>query len=143
MPKMLKTEDIIAIQSQDARVLEFILYIRFIYKKWCWLSTRNMGKIFIIDIIRTTNNCESFHRKWNSFFNSSHPNIFNFIDILKNTHIDTYIALRSQGSRNRITIEKEGYIIKKMEELETKKNYSNWICEANVIQICTYFYIDL
>jgi len=61
-------------------------------------------------IQHTTNNCQSFHRQLNNSFNSSHPNIFNFIGILKNIQIDTYIVLRSSDSRNRITIEKERYL---------------------------------
>lgn len=48
------------------------------------------GRIFIVDNM-TINNFESFRRKLNNSFNSSHPNIFNFIDNLKNIQSDTYI----------------------------------------------------
>jgi len=61
------------------------------------------------------------HSIYNNSFNSSHPNIFNFIDVLKNIQTDTYIALQSQGSRKIMVIEKEEYIKQKMKELETKK----------------------
>lgn len=107
------TEDIMAIQPQDARVLEFTDYILDSYIKNDADFPPEIWSEYLSSTIRTTNNCESFHRKLNSSFNSSHPNIYNFIDVLKNIQIDTYIALRSQGSRNRITIEKEGYIKKK------------------------------
>jgi len=38
---------------------------------------------YVSSTIRITNNCESFHKKLNSSFNSSHPNIFNFLKIRK------------------------------------------------------------
>lgn len=70
--------------------------------------------------LRTTNNCESFYRKLNNLFNSSHPNIFNFIDIKKNIQTDTHVALQSQGSRNRIVVEKEECIKKKSGRIGNK-----------------------
>ena len=44
---------------------------------------------------RTTNACESFHSKFNSYFYNAHPNIFLFIDVLKNIQIDTYVKMNS------------------------------------------------
>jgi len=41
---------------------------------------------------RTTNRkCEAFHSKFNSFFYSSHPNIYQFINVLKSFQINTYV----------------------------------------------------
>jgi len=71
--------------------------------------------------MRTTNNCESFHKKLNSSFNSSHPNIFNFIEILKNMQCDKYIILRSQGKKSKKMTDKETFIHDKMYELQAKK----------------------
>jgi hypothetical protein len=110
-----------AIQPQDARVLEFTDYVLESYIKHDADYPPEIWAEYLSSTLRTTNNCESFHRKLNSSFNSSHPNIFNFVEILKNIQSDAYIALRSQGTRNRRMIEKEEYIKKKMEELETKK----------------------
>ncbi|KAF0756715.1 Uncharacterized protein FWK35_00015087 [Aphis craccivora] len=107
------TEDIMTIQLQDARVLEFIDYILDSYIKNDADFPPEIWSEYLSSTLRTTNNCKSFHRKLNRSFNSSHPNIYNFIDDLKNIQIYTYIALRSQGSRNRLTIENEGYIKKK------------------------------
>lgn len=45
---------------------------------------------FVTLTIRTTNNFEAFHRKLNSLFNSSHPNIFNFIEVLKIYRVKYY-----------------------------------------------------
>jgi hypothetical protein len=41
-----------------------------------------------IRIERTTNCCESFHSKFNSCFYSAHPNIFQFMDVLKEVQIE-------------------------------------------------------
>jgi hypothetical protein len=42
---------------------------------------------------RTTNACERFHSKFNASFYCGHPNIFRFIEVLKNfqIQINTYI----------------------------------------------------
>jgi hypothetical protein len=50
---------------------------------------------------RTTNCCESFHAKFNAEFTSAHPNIFNFMEILKQIQADTYIKLRSKNIRKK------------------------------------------
>lgn len=43
----------------------------------------------------TTNACESFHSHFNSSFYSTHPNIFIFIEKLKEIKIETYIKINS------------------------------------------------
>jgi hypothetical protein len=53
-------------------------------------------------ITRTKNSCEVFHSKFNSMFYSDHPNIYKFIDILKNVWKDTYIKIRSSSRRKKI-----------------------------------------
>jgi hypothetical protein len=50
---------------------------------------------------RTTNCCESFHAKCNAGFSSTHFNIFNFMDILKQIQADTYINLHSTNIRKK------------------------------------------
>jgi len=60
---------------------------------------------FLSSTMGTTNNYESFHKKLSSnyFFNSSYPNIFNYIDILKNIQSDIYMIgiekIREQKSK--------------------------------------------
>jgi hypothetical protein len=44
---------------------------------------------------RTMNINEVFHSKFNSMFDSVHPNIFQFIDVLKNVQKYIYIKQRS------------------------------------------------
>ena len=48
-------------------------------------------------VSRTTNSCESFHSKFNSQFYSTHPNIFNLMDILYGIQADTEIIIRSSN----------------------------------------------
>lgn len=67
---------------------------------------------FSNSLMRTTNACESFHSKLNSVFYSSYPNIFQFLEVLKNVQTDVYIKMRSsnQTQKRRMTVEKENYI---------------------------------
>ena len=46
-------------------------------------------------IYHTTNSCEFFHFKFNSQFYSSHPNIFNFLNILYSIQSDTKTITKS------------------------------------------------
>lgn len=47
---------------------------------------------------RTTNACESFHSKFNTYCGSPHPNIHVFIKALMSMQIDTYIKINSAES---------------------------------------------
>ncbi|KAF0773802.1 Uncharacterized protein FWK35_00000107 [Aphis craccivora] len=51
------------------------------------------------NVSRTTNSCESFHSKFNSQFYSTHPNIFNFMDVLYGIQADTEIIIRRSNVR--------------------------------------------
>jgi hypothetical protein len=64
--------------------------------------------------------CEAFHSKFNALFYSAHPNIFVFIDVLKNAQKDTNIKLRSRNLNfhRTIIIEKETFIKNAMKRLE-------------------------
>ena len=53
-------------------------------------------------ITRTTNSYEAFHSKCNGMFYSAHPNIYKFIDVLKNVQKDTYIKIRSSSQIKKI-----------------------------------------
>lgn len=72
--------------------------------------------------MRTTNACESFHSKLNSMFYSSYPNIFQFLEVLKNVQTDVYIKMRSfnQTQIRRKAMEKEDYIREFMRQYEDK-----------------------
>lgn len=72
--------------------------------------------------MRTTNTCESFHSKLNGMFYSSYPNIFQFVEVLKNVQTDIYIKMRSSNlsDKRRKDVEKEEFIKKTMTEFENK-----------------------
>ena len=65
---------------------------------------------------RTTNGCESFHAKFNGYFYTAHPNVYNFIEILKNIQSETYIKLRSSNSlkKHKKLLEQETHLRKEM-----------------------------
>jgi predicted GTPase len=47
------------------------------------------------ELTKSTNACESFHAHFKSNFNHSHPNIFMFIDTLKNIQSEIHMKLQS------------------------------------------------
>ena len=52
--------------------------------------------------LKTTNNgCESFHRHFGDLFRSPNPNIFDFLEHLKEIHTYNSIKLRSTNSRHK------------------------------------------
>jgi len=61
---------------------------------------------------RTTNACEAFHSKFNSSFYSSHPNIHQFINVLKSFQINTYVLMNS------INTPKKDYRRKKYQKID-------------------------
>jgi hypothetical protein len=73
---------------------------------------------------RTTNACEAFHSKFNSSFYSSHPNIFQFIEVLKSFQINTYVLINSIDTPKKDYRKKKhlkiGYLEQQIENL--KKN---------------------
>jgi len=44
-----------------------------------------------------TNACESFHNKFNNYFESPHPNIYKFIEVLQLIQTETVILLKSSN----------------------------------------------
>lgn len=97
------TDDIVSMLPRNEKVEAFTDYIINTYitpdcdyppSLWVMYS----GSI----ITRTTNSCEAFHSKLNGIFYSAHPNIYKFIDILKNVQKDTYIKIRSSSHKKKI-----------------------------------------
>lgn len=56
-----------------------------------WASNSNF-------IYRTTNSCESFHSRFNKSFYNSHPNIFQFTNVLLSFQNDIYVKIRTANS---------------------------------------------
>jgi hypothetical protein len=93
------------------------------------LGTESCGPgLLTLDYLILTDKifCEAFQSKFKAFFYSAHPNIFVFINVLKNVQKDTCIKLRSTHFNTRRTyiIEKETFIrnaIKRLEENQVEK----------------------
>jgi len=106
---------------EDERINKFIDYIFKTYITKDASFPPNLWAEFTPTTNRTTNSCEAFHSKLNNLFISSHPNIYNFIDVIKDIQSETYIKIRSNRQRkSRQIIEKENYIREKMVEYNNK-----------------------
>lgn len=129
-----------AIQPRNEKVEIFVDYILETYI----LNESNFPPFlwaeYSASTTRTTNSCEAFHSKFNALFYSAHPNIFVFIDVLKNIQKDTYIKLRSTHLNTRRTniIEKETFIRNAMKRLE-----ENQIDKLEFIQILSYKFLPV
>lgn len=51
---------------------------------------------------RTTNACESFHSHLNKCFNFSHPNIYVFLETIKNYQCEIYVQIQSVNTFKRL-----------------------------------------
>lgn len=91
------------IQPQNKKICDFADYMVNMYISEDAQFPPHMWAECSSSLHRTTNACESFHSKFNSLFYSPHPNIYQFIEVLKNVQIDTYIKISS------ISIEKKVY----------------------------------
>ena len=89
---------------------------------------------------RTTNSCESFHAKLNSLFYTSHPNIYIFIDALKEIQSNTYIQIRSKElcKKSKHNIEKENIL---REQMTKYKN--NEISRLQFIKLVSLKYLPV
>ena len=72
---------------------------------------------------RTTNACESFHSKFNFFFYTSHSNIHQFLNILKQCQTDTYIKITS--NYNLISVKRRAKYLKKQKFIDKQINNLN------------------
>lgn len=98
-------ENIMAEQPNDPRIVAFTDYItdtyiseEAVYPPFVWASPSVKSE-------RTTNACESFHSHFNCNFNSTHPNIYAFIEVLKAVHVDIYVW-RNTAYPKRVTNQK-------------------------------------
>lgn len=95
-------DDIMPDQPQDVRVIKFTDYIvnnymtgsLFPFQMWASAS---------INSERTTNACESFHSHFKKNFTAPHPNIYVFVEVLKNVQVDVYILRNSTNEPKKIS----------------------------------------
>jgi len=116
------TDDIVSILPEDEKVQQISEYILNTYIKPDCDLPPSVWAMYSCSIIRTTNSCEAFHSKFNSMVYSAHPNIFQFIDVLKNVQKKTYIKKRNIHvikNRQLMVCQKEGYLRQKMAKYDS------------------------
>lgn len=116
-------EDIMAIQPTGDKIQAFLDNVFETYIDPSGLFPPDVWAEFKVTTNRTTNVCESFHSRLNGMFNCSHPNIYNFIYVLKDIQIDTYIKIRSKEviKMKKTTVEKNFFLRQEMLKYENKK----------------------
>lgn len=74
---------------------------------------------------RTTNGCESFHSKFNSSFYTPHPNFLQFLEVLKDFQMHSYIkqkgALTVKKLYDRRVLDRQNFVNVKIIELSERK----------------------
>ena len=101
-------EDLMAMKPNSEKVEKFCDYILETYITLDSDFPPHMWAEFSATINRTTSGCECFHSKFNSLFYKSAPNIYNFVEALKQVQCLVYIKMRSSG--------------KNVKQLQKKKN---------------------
>jgi hypothetical protein len=86
-PRKFYTDDLMTIKPINEKIDELFDYIlQHNIQEDCTFPP-TMWAEFISSLERTTNCCESFHSQFNRHFYSPKPNIFQFIDVLKEIQI--------------------------------------------------------
>lgn len=97
--------DLSEIKPVDERVTQFCDYLVDNYISENSKFPPHLWAEHSSSLERTTNPCESFHSKYNSSFYCPHPNINNFIEIILQFQINTYIKINSVSVPKRIVEE--------------------------------------
>lgn len=112
-------EDFAAIQPKHKQIEEFADYLVENYISNDSLFPPNMWAANSSSLQRSTNACEAFHSKFNSSFYCAHPNIYQFVEVLKNFQIDTYVKIKSASVVKKVyrkaTVAKQLYIQNKIQ----------------------------
>ena len=62
------------------------------------------------EVVRTTNECEAFHSKFNKLFTSRRPNIYEFVTVLLHIQIDVYAQIYCVRSDKILTTKRDNFI---------------------------------
>lgn len=110
------TDDLMSLKPKGEKIQSFMDYIFDNYISPDAVFPPSVWAEFSASTNRTTNGCESFHAKFNGYFYTAHPNVYNFIEILKNIQSETYIKLRSSNSlkKHKKLLEQETHLRKEM-----------------------------
>lgn len=88
-------EDLYSQMPQNQSLIQYADYLVDNYVADDSVFTPNIWAFCSSTTERSTNACESFHSKFNASFYNAHPNIYKFIDILKDVQLNTYIKINS------------------------------------------------
>lgn len=127
---------VVVAPSEPPSILQLLEYLHEWYIKSDATFPPTMWAEMSASMSRTTNACESFHANFNANFYSPHPNIFSFLDVLKNTQFDTEVLLNSAAVPRKFkkaTRTKQCYIRAQIEKYEKKK-----ITAAEYVQLLSY-----
>jgi len=88
---------------------------------------------------RTTNARESFHSHFNKSFNSNHPQIFIFLDKLKQIQLKNYIKINSINEPHKYRNSKSKNIYRYMQNIIEKYKNSEIFIDQYVENLAHYF----
>jgi len=116
-------EDLMSIQPLSEKLVEFSDYLVDTYISSSSTFPPSLWAMNSIDSERTTNACESFHSSFSRNFSSAHPNIFTFVNVLKDVQTNTYIAISSVNEIKNVT--NRTYLNKKARIEDLINKYKN------------------
>lgn len=87
--------DLVPNMPQDSRVIAYADYLVDTYISEEATFPPSIWAEHSACLSRTTNSCESFHKHFNESLYTNHPNLFVFIEKLKDFQTDTYIKIQS------------------------------------------------
>lgn len=94
--------DFLAEDISDSRVTKFLDYLTENYVEENSLFPPQLWASASVTSERTTNCCESFHSEFNKNFYQTHPNIIQFLEVLKQFQTKVYIKINSVNIQKRI-----------------------------------------
>jgi len=112
-----------SIQPLSEKLVEFSDYLVDTYISSSSTFPPSLWAMNSIDSERTTNACESFHSSFSRNFSSAHPNIFTFVNVLKDVQTNTYIAISSVNEIKNVT--NRTYLNKKARIEDLINKYKN------------------
>lgn len=132
-------EDLMSIMPRDNRVEQYADYLVENYIEEDAKFPPHLWARNELSSARTTNMCESFHRKFNALFCSAHPNIFVFLDALKKMEIDSITIINGSHApklSSNYTFRQQK---KKVDQLILNYNQGN-IPRLHFLQCASYHY---
>lgn len=94
--------DLISIRPQGENLEKFSDYLLNNYISNSATFPPTIWAAMTSSLERTTNACESFHSRFNKSFYHAHPDLFTFVERLKEFQTDTYVEIQSMHIQNTV-----------------------------------------